>query len=228
MSRGQRIRKMCETLAIPLWWTLALFGSAGQLTWTRGWICTVLYLGALIASREVLKTVNPDLLKQREGKLPENTKPFDKVFLKLFLLLTFVLPAIAGLDAVRFRWTALASWSVFAGIGLFVAAATLITWTLAKNPHAESSVRIQEDRGHTVIVVGPYRFVRHPMYVGLILLYIAMALVLGSGMTLALAFFIAALFFWRTAQEDRTLRQELPGYEEYTAVTRYRLMPGVW
>jgi protein-S-isoprenylcysteine O-methyltransferase Ste14 len=118
--------------------------------------------------------------------------------------------------------------TVYPGVGLFIVAATLITWVLVMNPHAESSVRIQEDRGHSVVASGPYRFVRHPMYVGLILLHASMALILRSMWTLALAALIAILFLWRTALEDQTLRRELPGYEEYTTVTRYRLIPGIW
>ena len=119
-------------------------------------------------------------------------------------------------------------WTVYPGIGGFIVSAVLITWVLVKNPHAESSVRIQKDRGHSVIASGPYRLVRHPMYVGLIQLHQSMALILGSMWAMALAGLITILFLWRTALEDQTLRQELPGYEEYATVTRYRLMPGIW
>jgi protein-S-isoprenylcysteine O-methyltransferase Ste14 len=107
-------------------------------------------------------------------------------------------------------------------------AACLITWVLAINPHADSSVRIEDDRDHLVVASGPYRFVRHPMYVGLILLHASIAMILGSMWTLGLAALIMLLFLWRTALEDQTLRQELPGYEKYTTMTRYRLMPGIW
>jgi protein-S-isoprenylcysteine O-methyltransferase Ste14 len=119
-------------------------------------------------------------------------------------------------------------WTVYPAIVSFIVSAMLITWVLIKNPHAESSVRIQSDRGHSVISSGPYRLVRHPMYVGLMQLHQAIALILGSTWTMGLAALITVLFFWRTALEDKTLRQELPGYEEYTTVTRYRLMPGIW
>jgi protein-S-isoprenylcysteine O-methyltransferase Ste14 len=119
-------------------------------------------------------------------------------------------------------------WTVYPGIGLFTIAASLITWVLVKNPHADSSVRIENQRDHAVVASGPYRFVRHPMYVGLILLHSSIALMLGSMWTLALAVLLTLLFLWRTALEDRTLRWELPGYEEYTKVTRYRLMPWIW
>jgi protein-S-isoprenylcysteine O-methyltransferase Ste14 len=191
------------------------------------WICTVLYLGALNASRALLTKLNPDLLKQRETSIQKDTKPFDKIFLRLFLSLTFVLPVVAGLDA-RFNRDPMPFWTIYPGIGAFVVSEILITWVLAKNPHAESSVRIQEERGHTVIRSKPYRLVRHPMYVGLILLNASMALILGSKWTLAVAVLITILLLWRTAMEDQTLRRELPGYEDYIAVTRYRLMPGIW
>lgn len=118
--------------------------------------------------------------------------------------------------------------AVYPGIILFMIAASLITWVLIENPHAESSVRIQTDRGHNVVASGPYRLVRHPMYVGLILLHTSMALVLDSTWNLGLAALIAILFLWRTAREDQALRRELPGYEEYTNVTRYRIVPGIW
>jgi protein-S-isoprenylcysteine O-methyltransferase Ste14 len=120
------------------------------------------------------------------------------------------------------------SWTLYPGAGVFVVSAAWITWVLVRNPHAESSVRIQRERDHTVVSSGPYRFVRHPMYVGLILLHVSIALVLGSMWTLALAGLFTILFLWRTALEDRTLRRELSGYEEYTQATRYRLMPGIW
>jgi protein-S-isoprenylcysteine O-methyltransferase Ste14 len=228
MNFGRSARTFLQALTIPAWWIIALFGSAGHLTWKRGWICTVLYLGAMHISRAVLKKVSPSLLQNREKTIREDTKPFDKIFLRSFLILIIVLPVIAGFDVVRFRWSALPFWTTYPGIALFAASAVLIACTLAMNPHAESSVRIQNDRSHSVISSGPYRFVRHPMYVGLILLHVAMSLILGSAGTLGVSAVIALLLFWRTAFEDRTLRRELPGYEDYTSITRYRLMPGIW
>lgn len=227
MSLGRRIKTLFQGLAVFAWWLVFLFGSAGQVRWTRGWICTVLYLGALHASRTVLKKLNPGILEQRQAATRQDTKPFDKIFMRLFLSLTIVQPIVAGLD-MRFNGASMPFWMVFPGILSFISAAVLITWVLVKNPHAESSVRIQKDRGHTVVSSGPYRFVRHPMYVGLIQLHQSMAMILGSVWTMGLAALVTVLFLWRTALEDQTLRRELPGYEEYTTVTRYRLMPGIW
>src|SRR6266404_8410245 len=102
MSLGQRIKIFFQSLTIFAWWLISLFGSAGQLTWNRGWICTVLYLGALHTSKAVIKKLNPGLLEQRETAIRKDTKPFDRIFLRVFLSLTILQPIIAGLD-LRFN-----------------------------------------------------------------------------------------------------------------------------
>lgn len=224
----RQIKDLGRGLALAGWWFIFLFGGAGELTWARGWVCTVLYLGAFLALRTILGKRNPELLEQRQRAIRTDTKPFDKWFLRLFLPLTILQPLIAGLDE-RFNPAAALPFSlVYPGIALFALSAIVILWVLLKNPHAESSVRIHKDRAHAVVASGPYRFVRHPMYVGLVLLHVSLALTLGSVWNLALAALIAVLFLWRTALEDQTLRRELPGYEQYATVTRYRLVPGIW
>lgn len=221
------MRTLFRGLAVPAWWLICLFGGSGDLTWRRGWLCTLLYLGALITCRTIVNRRNPGLLEQRETAIRQDTKPFDKAFLRIFLSLTILQPFIAGLDK-RFNGAPMPLGTVYPGIVLFTIAATLITWVLTENPHAESSVRIQTDRGHHVVASGPYRLVRHPMYVGLILLHVSLALIFGSMWNLGLAAMITILLLWRTGLEDQILRRELPGYEEYTTVTPYRIAPGIW
>jgi protein-S-isoprenylcysteine O-methyltransferase Ste14 len=89
-------------------------------------------------------------------------------------------------------------------------------------------VRIQEERGQQVIDSGPYAWVRHPMYLGIIVLMLSIPLILGSLWALIPGGLIGALFTVRTALEDRTLQQELPGYPEYARRIRYRLLPWIW
>lgn len=228
MSRRGQLKTLYQGLILLAWWLVSLFGSAGQLTWVRGWICTALYIGGLFACRAFVARLNPGLLDERQAAIRKDTKPFDKIFLRFLLTFMIAEPVLAGLDAVRFHWAAMPFWTLYPGVVLLLISATWITWVLVRNPHAESSVRIQKERDHAVVSSGPYRFVRHPMYVGLILLHVSIALVLGSMWTLALAALITILFLWRTALEDRTLRRELSGYEEYTRITRYRLLPGIW
>jgi protein-S-isoprenylcysteine O-methyltransferase Ste14 len=142
-----------------------------------------------------------------------------------------LLPALfvlTGLDAGRFGWSSppagvrAASW-----IGL-LAAASWIFWVLMTNTFLSRMVRIQDDRGHRVVTSGPYRYVRHPMYAGLVVFFVCIPLALGSWWGLVVSALIIALFVLRTALEDRTLRQELDGYDEYARRVCYRLLPGVW
>ena len=96
------------------------------------------------------------------------------------------------------------------------------------NTFLSRTVRIQDDRGQRVVDNGPYAWVRHPMYLGIIVLMISIPALLGSLWALIPGSLIGALFILRTALEDRTLFRELPGYPEYAGRVRYRLFPGIW
>lgn len=230
-TSGKRRRQASRIFQIVAFTALslaALFGGAGRLDWTRGWIYFATYAVGMTAAAVVVQRANPSVVEARANWRHKDTKAFDRVFLLVYLVLYFVQPALAGMDSVRFGWSSIPFGAVYPGIALFGLSTTLITWVLVVNPFAESTVRIQTDRGHTVVSSGPYRFVRHPMYVGAILMYLATPLLLGSLWALALSVLICGLFVVRTALEDRTLRRELPGYEAFSARTRYRLVPGVW
>jgi protein-S-isoprenylcysteine O-methyltransferase Ste14 len=211
----------------PLWWS-AVFASAGRIDWDRGWIWATVFAVGMVAASLLVRRKNPALMEAWSHLRRKDTKPFDKVFLSVYIPLVFLQPILAGLDAVRFGWSSLPFATVYVGLVVLAIAITPITWALMVNPYAESSVRIQTDRDHKVVTSGPYRIVRHPMYIGAILMYPAIALMLGSMWALALSGLIAILIVWRTALEDRTLRRELPGYEEFATLTRYRLIPGLW
>lgn len=210
------------------WFIGTLWLAAGRLDWIRGWIWVAIAVLTMTSVGVIVQRLNPALLEQRTKWRRKDTKRFDKIFLAAYAPLILFQPALAALDAERYRWTAMPFAFVYAGVALFVVAAVLILWVLLVNPFAETCVRIQTDRGHRVITTGPYRFVRHPMYVGMIAMYFGTPLILGSVWALALSVVIAGLVVWRTALEDRTLRRELGGYEEYAARTRYRLAPGIW
>lgn len=206
---------------------MALLGG-GDPAWQRGWLFTAVFIGAAMLGGLIVQLKNPDLVAARAKGLREDTKPFDKMFYRLFLPLIFLYPLLAGLDAARFGWAPLPWWTFYPGLVLFLASSCLTTWTMLANTYAETTVRIQTDRGHSVVRHGPYAFIRHPMYAGIILGLPGTSLMLGSGWGLVPAFLTAPLFVWRTAKEDQTLREELPGYGAYAESTRYRLLPGVW
>ena len=110
----------------------------------------------------------------------------------------------------------------------FAASYALTTWAQAVNRHFEPTVRIQTERGHRVIDSGPYAVVRHPGYVGAVVMSVGVALALGSLWALVPAALVAVLLIGRTLAEEATLKAELPGYAEYTGRVRYRWTPGVW
>jgi protein-S-isoprenylcysteine O-methyltransferase Ste14 len=134
----------------------------------------------------------------------------------------------AGFDAVRFEWSTMPLWLWPLGLALWLAGYALFTWSMGVNPFFEKTVRIQTERGHRVIDTGPYRFVRHPGYLGFFGWGLSTPLLLGSWWAFLPALLSMVSLVIRTALEDRTLREELAGYREYASKVRYRLIPGIW
>jgi len=225
---ASRVRMIVQSAASIILWMAACFGGAGRLDWWRGWTSFAIYAAVMGVTGFVVERFNPGLLRVRGKWQRGNTASFDRVFIALFLPLTLGQPLVAGLDAVRFRWLPLAAWTAVPGVLLFVMGMALITWSLAVNPFAESTVRLQTDRGQKVIRQGPYQVIRHPMYAGMLLMYPGTGLMLGSGWALALSALTAVLVAWRTGREDEFLQRSLAGYREYAGHTRYRLAPGLW
>jgi protein-S-isoprenylcysteine O-methyltransferase Ste14 len=207
-------------------WIGGTFLGAGRLGWTRGWAAVALYFAGVAAIGVVEQRYNPGLSAARARFRRQDTRWFDKIFFPLMLPLTFLEPA--GADAGCARCSSLAFALLYPGAVLVALASALFAWVVAVNPFAETTVRIQTDRGHKVITRGPYRIVRHPMYVGAMLLYIGLPMVWGSRWAAEMSAAVIVLFAWRTAMEDGTLRRELAGYQEYAAQTRFRLLPGIW
>ena len=114
------------------------------------------------------------------------------------------------------------------GVVLFVLGGGIFLRAMGENPFFEKTVRIQQERDHHVVETGPYSLVRHPGYVGLIVLILSFPLVLTSPRALYLAGFAAVCVVVRTVLEDRTLHAKLPGYSDYAGRVRWRLLPGVW
>jgi protein-S-isoprenylcysteine O-methyltransferase Ste14 len=206
---------------------VVMFLIAGRLDWLGGWLFIGFYLVFLLAFVIWGTLKAPDLLKERSRRA-ENVKGWDKVLIGIYSFLLVGLLALAALDGGRFNWSIVPLWVQLLGLVLVLTAGGLIFWALVSNTFLSSYVRIQDDRGHRVVSGGPYRYVRHPMYSGLLVFFPAVALLFGSFWALIPAGLIVVIFVIRTALEDRTLQAELPGYAEYAGRVRYRLIPGVW
>ncbi len=204
-----------------------LFLPAGRLDWLQGWLFVAAYgIFLLVYSTWTVRN-DPGQMAER-SKAGPNVKTWDRILLGIYSVLLLGMLVLAGLDAGRFQWApATLALQLLGWIGS-VFAASLIWWTASVNTFLARYVRVQEDRGQQVVTGGPYRFVRHPMYAGIIVFMLSIPLVLGSLWALLPAVLICIIFIIRTALEDRTLQAELPGYDEYALRTRYRLLPGVW
>ncbi len=205
-----------------------LFASAGRWDWVAAWVLlaenalTLLTFGLTVASK------NPDLINER-GRIAANVKGWDKVLVSLYTVTLIVVFVVAGLDAGRFQWSTMPVAAQALGFLCILAAMVLTYWAMLSNPFLSAFVRIQDDRGHRVATTGPYRYLRHPMYVGVVLLYgIGTPLLLGSWWALVPGAACSIVIVIRTALEDRMLHTELPGYAEYAQRVRYRLLPGIW
>jgi len=207
-----------------------LFLSAGRLDWWEGWAYAGMTLVVLIISRVVLLRNDPDLIIERMSAGQEdNVKPWDKIFVPIIALyIPFITYVIAGLDA-RFGWSPnIPDGIQIAALLVNFIASMFSTWATFANRFFSSHVRIQPDRGHTVVRSGPYQFMRHPGYTGVIVSWLSTPIFFSSIWTWIPTILAIIGFVIRTALEDRTLQEELPGYKEYTQEVRYRLLPGIW
>lgn len=222
-------RLAINIIAMLVVYVLCLFLPAGSFTWTAGWIYIVLMFGFTIALSIWLLKFNPDLLAERlSGIGKSGQKSWDKVFLALTALAFFGWMVLMGLDAGRFHWSQVPPWLQWIGAVLLLASFYIFFVTFRENSYLSPAVRVQTDRGQTVISTGPYSFVRHPLYAGVIPFAFGTSLLLGSFYGLFGAVLIVVMVAWRAVQEELVLERELEGYREYKQRVRYRFVPHLW
>jgi protein-S-isoprenylcysteine O-methyltransferase Ste14 len=210
---------------------IALFASAGTLAWWRGWVLLAVLLVVRTVTAAAVYQVNPALIRER-ARLPiHGDQPWTDRLLLLGVVATgFVgLPAIAGLDV--FRWHLLPRPGALLsslGLGLFTLGWMVKALALHANAFATTVVRVQRERQHAVADTGVYGIVRHPFYAGTPLVLVGLGLWLESYAAALLAIVPIAFMVMRLEVEERVLRRELPGYVQYAARVRHRLIPGIW
>lgn len=201
-----------------------LFVSAGTLAWPMAWVI----LGVLFAATTLVTLLcSPGLIVERMNK-QTGAKDWDARLVRVMNLIGLLPLLVAGLD-MRFGWSGQIPLPVqVAALGVFISGYIVFSWAMLTNPFFSLVVRIQDEKGHHAVTTGPYRFVRHPGYLGFFLIVLAQPLMLGSLWALVPAGITAALFIVRTGREDETLLAELVGYREYAEEVGYRLIPGIW
>ena len=207
--------------------TVLWFGVAGRLSWWQGWaflLTSVAYVGLLVWR---LSRSNPELLLER-SQPAEKAESWDRIVMRIYVGLLMLLLIVSALDGGRFGWSRIPFPFQVMGWLFLVAAGAMVWHVMMINAFLSSWARIQEDRGQTVIQDGAYRYVRHPMYIGIVVAFLGIPLVLGSWWAMIPSVLIVALFVYRTYKEDRMLENGLAGYVEYKEKVRYRLLPRIW
>jgi protein-S-isoprenylcysteine O-methyltransferase Ste14 len=225
-SRRQWIRLFVVYLLIPL----ILLICGGDLGWWQAWLYSLLIVVAGLGGRMWAEQRHPGLLAERQNiENFQNAKPWDKVLAPLMAVTVgYPMVVVAGLDH-RYNWSSeFPLWLIVIGFILISFGYAFAAWALAENRFFSSVVRIQTDRGHVVCDSGPYQFMRHPGYAGNILALFGIVLALGSVWTLIPAAVASIIAVIRTALEDQTLLDELPGYRDYARRVRYRLIPWIY
>lgn len=226
LTQKAHVQMGLRAVLAPIVSIALLFGFAGRWDYWQGWVFVVLS-GVIVALMGTLLTPDKSLIEERLNP-KQGVKSWDKLYFALSTPMFFIGMALGGLDA-RFGWTShMPAWVYWGSVIVYLAGHAIMQWARYTNRFFSSMVRIQTDRGQTVCKDGPYRFVRHPGYVGGILFTLATGLVLGSWWACIPQVLAVLALVWRTSLEDKTLQAELPGYAQYAQETRYRLLPGVW
>ena len=231
MATSTETRRLVWQLAweLPLFYVLLaamLFWPAGTFDWWGGWV----YWGEMFVGGNILGlwlfVYEPALFRERlTGAFQKQQVFWDKVLATFLQLGFFSWVVLMGFDR-RWDYSHMPrAWNYAGAVlcPLFYVGCWLV---FRANRFASPAVKMQEKQ--KVATTGPYRFVRHPMYVFAILYFVGMPLLLGSWIGLACVPFFVAFFVLRIPVEERMLRKELEGYEAYASRVRFRLVPGVW
>ena len=223
-TRKNIIKRLLQVAMSIILIALILLLSAGRITWIYAWVyivtsVLVILVNALIFPRELIS---------ERGRKKENVEKVDRLISKLIIFPWLAIYIVSGLD-FRFGWTnTSALWLHMFGLIIFVSGNALVSWAMISNIYFSTAVRIQYDRGQTVSSDGPYRYIRHPGYLGMIVYHLSTPIFLGSLWALIPAGLTVILFIIRTAFEDTVLKNKLEGYNEYTQRVQYRLLRGIW
>jgi protein-S-isoprenylcysteine O-methyltransferase Ste14 len=207
----------------------AFFIPYGGFDWWEAWFLLGLWSCYFLLMTTVTRKYNPGIVEERANSLSRFSQRWDKNIIILYQITSLSLYVVAGLDVGRYYWTGgVPPWLKWTAFGFVLVVYVLPYWAVLSNPFSSGVVRIQKERGHYVVEKGPYRFIRHPMYLGTVLYGFSFPLFLESLLALIPGVIVIVLFVIRTSLEDKYLHENLAGYREYAQRVRARLIPGIW
>lgn len=202
---------------------------SGRWKWWQAWVMGVLFILSFIVSRAIAARKTPDILKERANYATQgNTQSWDKWLSPIMAFGSVFILLAAGLDD-RFNWSPDLSlgWELL-GLALILTGYVFGSFAFVENAFFSGTVRLQPERGQTVVKSGPYGWVRHPGYLGSLIASIGMPLLLDSLWAYIPMIIFGFFYVLRTHLEDRFLRENLTGYSDYASEVRFRLFPGIW
>jgi protein-S-isoprenylcysteine O-methyltransferase Ste14 len=224
VSRSSLFLRALSLFAVgALGLALLLFGTAGTIAYWEAWLYLAVLFIPIFVVLVYLTLRDPDLLRRRLQS--REARPAQRRIIggaAYVILLALVIP---GFDH-RFGWSDLPPAVVLAADGIVLLGYLLFIRVLRENSYAARTITVEA--GQQVITTGPYRRIRHPMYSAILLIYLATPLALGSIWGVLPALLLPWILAQRATDEERLLAEELPGYRDYLAITKYRFVPGIW
>ncbi len=222
-DRGLLPGVIARFLIVLVFLGAVFFLTAGTFAYPEAWAYLILMTVLMCAGGAALYRTDRELLRKRlKTRETQKAQVAFVVASSIAILLVYALP---GLDR-RYGWTAVPTWLVVVGFAVVTGGYVVNLVAMLQNAYASRVVEIQERQ--TLVDTGLYSIVRHPMYTAIIFIYAGSALALGSFVALAPALLMPFVLALRIANEEKVLREGLPGYEEYVKRVRFKLIPGVW
>ncbi len=215
------VKALTWQLAVWLLCLLVLFGAAGRLSWLPGWIFFATFFGFVGGLSIYLQRKNASLLTERLVIIRHDQPTWDRIWILSFYLLSLAWLALMPFDVARHRWSQMPI--PFQGIGLILFLCSLLETfvTIRENHYLSPVVRLQGDRGHTLISTGPYAYLHHPLYSAAMVFYVGTPFLLGSWYGVACAPLFVVLLLFRANLEEHWLRERLPSYSTYMIKVKY-------
>ena len=205
---------------------LILFVPAGTLNYWQAWVFVATFSASTTLPSIYLARTSPATLQRRMRVGPgAEARTIQKIVIVVAFLTLFAMMLFSAFDH-RMGWSTVPAWVCLLGDVLVAAGLGIAMLVTIQNAYAAANVTVET--GQTLVSGGAYKFVRHPMYFGNVILMVGIPLALGSYWGLLFVIPGLLVLVFRIRDEEEVLTGELGGYREYTRRVRYRLVPYIW